>query len=204
MNFGTGFGLVFLFYAAFTLVGFLSVRLGNVRAARMAVLTWNARISKLNMSPFSGLIEALAHKDYGKIAVWSVLLNAWTVLLQFILGVLMLAPFMAGFAGMSVGYLFGVADRATLLPNVPARIMEYGAFAAAGAGGLLVGVEWIFGGSGLERALLTLTPALYRIFGLTFLLLTLGGLVEASLVRRGIGSIPPLDAIREKKYLKQS
>lgn len=202
MDFSTAFGLMFLFYAAFTVVGFLSVRFGNVRAAQLAVLCWNSRIDKLNKPPFTALVQALADGHYRRTILWTVLPNAGMALLLFILGVLLIAPFMAGFAGISVGYLFSVADRGTWLPNLPARVVEYGGFAAAGGTGLLVGAEWIFGRAGLEQALVTLTPELHRGLVLTLVLLVLGGLLDAALARRGIPGIPPLESIRGKKYLR--
>ncbi len=203
MSFSTAFGVMFLFYAAFTVVGFLSVRLGNVRAARLAALTWNSRINKLNMRPFTCLIEAMERGDYRGTAAWAVILNAGTAVLQFIMGVLLLAPFIAGFAGMSVGYLFSLGERDTLLPNALVRIVEYGAFAAAGATGLVVGAEWmLYSNAGLEQVLSGSMPFLYRGFGLTLLLLAAAGLLEAAFgVRRGVKGIPPLESVRNKEYL---
>lgn len=204
MSFGAAFGLVFLFYTAFTLVGLVSVRTGNIRAMRLAALCWNSRINLLHLPPAAALIQALADRQYRRAAVWAVIVNAGMAFLQFILGVLLLAPFMAGFSGIFAGYLLSTADRSSLAANALVRIPGYGAFAAAAATGMLVGVEWIFRHSGLERALLLLSPEISRGLGLTLILLAAAGLAEVSFARRGIASVPPLKAVLEKEYLDPS
>ncbi len=69
------FVLIYLGYWIFGTWGFYVVRKRHIRYQRLARQLYNARIDKLQRSPFSALVKAMEQKEYAKAVLGIMAIN---------------------------------------------------------------------------------------------------------------------------------
>lgn len=148
--------------------------------------------------PFSTLLEAMEARRYWLAAGLVMLVNVRMVVMQWVVDMVFLAPLLAVISGIMAGTLFSLGERRTVFPyGMINMVFEWGAFAAGAAAGLATEWNWLFGSLGFSHALRSNLP--FLALGLVFL--AGNGLAEAAgPVFFGIKGIPPLEAVRSRRY----
>ncbi len=197
------FVLIYFVYWIFGTWGFYVVRKRQIRYQRLARQLYNARIDKLRRSPSSALVKAMEQKEYVKAVLGIMAINFNTVVLQFVLGVFLLAPFWAGFAGTVTGMVHAFGEKRTLFPYAVANmIFAFAAFSVGGSVGMIVGVDWMFGEMEIIQALQGNLPLIFSGLLISLILLMLNGLIEAAgPIFFEIHSVPSLEAVRKQEHL---
>lgn len=197
------FVLIYLVYWVFGSWGFYVAHKRQIRYRRLARQLYNARIDKLQRTPFSALVKSMEQKEYARAVLGIMAVNLNTVVLQFVLGVFLLAPFWAGFAGTVTGMVHAFGTKRTIFPYAVLKmIFAFAAFSVGGTLGMIIGVDWIFGEIEILQALQGNLPLLFPGFMIALLFLLLHGLIEAAgPIFFEIESIPSLEAVRKKAHL---
>lgn len=148
------FGIVYALYWVSQGVAYAACRSGSAAGQRLARFFWNNRIDLFQRRPFSTVLEAMEGRRFWLAASLVMLVNVRMVVLQWVLGMVFLAPLLAVVSGAMAGALFSLGERRTVFPYGMINVLfEWGAFAAGG-------------------------PVFF-----------------------GIKGIPPLDAVRNQRYL---
>jgi len=197
------FFLIFAIYWIFGFWGFYVSRKQHIRFFRVARQFYNSRIDRLQRPPFSSLVKALEEKEYTRAVLGIVSINFNMVVLQFIMGVFILAPFLAGFAGAITGMVFSFGKKETLFPyGVLNLLFGFAAFSTSGAVGLMVGIDWIFNEMEIIQALWGNVSLIVTGMAISLIFLAINGLIEAAgPIFYDIENIPSIAAVRNKEYL---
>lgn len=192
------FGIVYALYWISQGISYVVCRSGNAVGQRLCRFFWNSRIDLFQRQPFRAMLEAMEAKRYWPAVGLVMLVNVRMVVMQWVLGMVFLAPALAVFAGIFAGATFSMGERRTVFPyGMINMIFEFGAFAAGAAAGLAITWSWRSASLEFWQALTSNLPFL----GLGFVLLTMNGLVEAAgPVFFGIKGVPPLEAVRNRSY----
>ena len=159
---------------------------------------WNARIDKMQKFPFKNIMELYAKKNYFLILVLVILINSTMVIFQFLIGLVLLSPFLVILQGTMIGMLLSQADKKTVIFSLVVLPFELGAFSCSAALGFSVGINWIFLGSNLISSIRDLTLSLF--FIIPIICLFLNGVIEASGIFFDIEGVPGIKAVKNKLY----
>ena len=196
------FGIIFGVYWVFWLVGLLVVRSQTVLGRKLEIFTWNFRIRSWNRQPvYERLFSAMEGKRYFLSVVLVMLFNMPMLVIQFIGGLVLISPLMAAYAGTLVGLLVGQGKgRAFFIYALSTLVFEFGAFAFAGAIGIMTGEAWILSDVSFLNSfgLVFNQISFYALLPIGCLLLN--GLLEATGPFFGIDGVPGIEAYRKQVF----
>ncbi len=201
------FVLVYITYWVCALVGVIVVRSDTSVGRRLEIYTWNSRVEMWHRLPqFRLLFGAM---EDGRIVASSLLVMAFNlpmVILQCVAGIALLSPVLAmasgGFAGVIIGQGRG---RRFFVYAAATAIVEFGAFASAGALGMTVGAAWLLHGSEFSDAvtMVVSNAGAYTLLPLVFL--AANGVLEASgPCYWGIDGVPGIRAYRNRTLKRRA
>ena len=192
------FAIVYALYWLSQAISYGVCRSGSTTGQRLSRFVWNSRIDLFRRPLYMAVLEAMERKRYWPAVGLVILVNARMVVMQWLLGMLFLAPLLAVFSGVIAGAIFSLGERRTVFPyGMINMVFEWGAFAAGAAAGLGTTWSWLSSSVGFGQALTSNLP--FLALGLVFL--AMNGLVEASgPVFFGIEGIRPLEAVRSRSY----
>ena len=196
------FGILFGIYWVFWLAGFFIVRSGTGIGRWLEVFTWNSRIRLWNrQTVYDRLFTAMEEKKYILVSFLVMIFNFPMLLVQFVSGLVLLSPLLAAYAGTLVGLLVGQGkSRRFFIYAISTLVFEFGAFAFAGAIGMLAGEKWILSDVGFLDSF----GVVFDLISLYVLLpigcLLLNGFLEAAGPLLGIDGVPGIEAYRKQIF----
>ena len=198
------FAIVLAIYMIFLGIGLFRGLRGNRKFTLIAAQVYNARVKRMQSASYRRLREALEQKQLLRAILYIVAFNFGMLVVQFLLGLFLLAPFLAGLNGQTNGYLLSWAERKFIYPyGFLQALLQFSAFSTAASAGMAIGMGWLYYELSFTAAL-TLAPGRTAVVLLVaLLLLFLGAAVEAAgPICRGVEGVPSLEALRRKAYLK--
>lgn len=196
------FCILYGIYWGCTFVGFIIVNSGTRIGKKLEIFTWNSRIRLWNKQPlFKYLFAAMEEKKYFVSSSLVMLFNFPMVIFQFIVGLILLSPLVAVYAGTLVGLIIGQGKgKAFFVYTATTLIFEFGAFAFAGAIGMMIGESWLLSDTKFldSFGMVIEQISLYALLPLGCLLLN--GLLEATGPLLGIDGVPGIEAYRKQIY----
>jgi hypothetical protein len=140
-------------------------------------------------------------KKYFVASFLVILLNLPMVVFQFITGLILISPLVAGYAGTLVGLVIGQGKgRVFFVYTVSTLICEFGAFAFAGAIGMMIGESWLLSDIKFldSFGMVIGQISMYGLLPLGCLLLN--GLLEAMGPFFSIDGVPGIGAYKKQIY----
>ena len=196
------FSILYGVYWGCLLAGLIIVRSGTKIGKKLEKFTWNSRIRLWHKQPmYEYLFTAMEEKRYFVASLLVILFNLPMVIFQFITGLILLSPLVAGYAGTLVGLIIGQGKGKTFFVySVFTLIFEFGAFAVAGAIGMMIGESWLLSDIQFLDSFGKVIGqiSLYALLPLGCLLLN--GLLEATGPFFGIDGVPGIEAYRKQLY----
>lgn len=198
------FGIVLAIYMVFLGTGFFRGRRGKRKFAIIAVQLYNARIKRMQSVPYRRLREALEQKQLLRAVLYIAAINFGMLVMQFLLGLILLSPFLAGLNGQINGYILSWGDDRYVYPyGLLQSFLQFSAFSTAAGAGMMIGMGWLYYELSFQTALFLAPSRTVALLCVSLLLLFSGAVIEAAgPIHWGIEGIPSQDAIRRKVYLK--
>ncbi len=196
-----GFLIVYGVYWSCLLVGVMVVRSCTRIGRRLEVYTWNSRIRAWHALPqFRHLFGAMQEKRYLTASLLVMAFNLPMVVMQYVVGLVLLSPLLAAGTGGLAGLIVGQGKgRGFFLYAAATAVFEFGAFAAAGALGMMVGVSWLLQGISFVESVAIVTTRTGPYVLLPVACLIANGLVEAAgPCFRDIDGVPGIEAYRNR------
>ncbi len=126
------------------IIGITLIRKRNKRAERMHKLFLNKSIQKFRHAPFKNLLKLwIAKKFLSATTAFIFLIILPAVILFFLLGIILIFPFLAILQGLTVGILIGYFKKRNMYWAVMVGMFEFGYWALSGALGLSVTIEFL-------------------------------------------------------------
>jgi len=196
------FSLLFGIYWACLLIGFRVVRSQTNIGKRLEKFAWNSRIKMWRRQPvFEYLFSAIEKKKYLKSSFLVMLFNLPMVIFQFLGGLILLSPIIAGYAGVLVGLIIGQGrGKVFFMYTLATLLFELGAFAFAGAIGMMIGKSWLLSDISFLDSFGFVFRQLSLYMFLPFVCLMLNGFLEALGPFFGIDGVPGIKAYRNHIY----
>lgn len=198
------FGIMLAIYMIFLGTGLFRGRRGKRKFAIIAVQLYNARINRMQSVPYRHLREALEQKQLLQAALYIAAINFGMLVLQFLLGLILLAPFLAGLNGQISGYILSWGDDQYVYPyGLLQAFLQFSAFATAASAGMMIGMGWLYYELSFQASLFHAPVQTVAVLCVSLLLLLFGAVAEAAgPIYWGVEGVPSQDAIRRKVYLK--
>lgn len=133
-------GIVYALYWLSQGIAYAACRSGSAAGQRLARTFWNNRIDLFQRRSCSTLLEAMEMRRYWLASGLVMLVHVRMVVMQWVLGMVFLAPVLAVVSGVMAGALFSLGERRTAFPYWPDRIDRYtrGRYANFGLGPYLL------------------------------------------------------------------
>ena len=196
------FVILYGIYWGFMLVGILVVRSGTRIGRKLEIFTWNSRIRLWHKQPqYQYLFKAMEDKRYITASLLVMLFNLPMVVVQYAIGLILLSPLMAAYAGSLVGLITGQGrGKAFFVYTVFTLIFEFGAFATAGAIGMMAGELWLLSDKSFFDSFGIVMEQISIYTFLPLFCLLLNGLIEATGPYFGIEGVPGIEAYRKQIF----
>jgi hypothetical protein len=189
------------------LIGITLIRKKNKFADKMNKLFVNKHIQKFQYPPFKNLLKLWIAKKYIYTSLTFILLIIVpAVVIYFLLGLILLSPFLSIIQGFTVGNIISNYDKKSMIWAIIVCIFEFGYWALSGALGIYVTISILFNKISFSDSLSNCIEILFSMYWIPLILFIMGNafLEVAGPIYWNIKGIVSLEDLSKVKYTNEN